>query len=834
MGQLHTKHEQLPLNKLKEEGHEKYLGVHPELPNPHNPSDLPESGKERQQLGGQQNQHHYSQNDASPLEQPAHHPSKFQHMQDIQQLQKQSIEEEPLRKEQGIQFQKQQQEDQLHHLQLQLQLQRQREIKQQLQHQLNQQKKIRLQLQQQLKYQQEQHQKRTSPRKPPRIPQYSLHASSLLTDQSNYVRLGDNVGSVIALGDFTADRYSDLLVVLNTDRLRCITVLPWNHHSFSFFQMDSSTKNVSTPVFCIDSIPNIASDAVIASASTLDSNGDGLLDVMLIIRKSPNKHFAALLLGDGAGVFTYDQTLPGVTPFALIMDANDDMRSDIFFISSKHERIFYINNPSGIFTKQIWRPFPSSNFSSPSNHSCLPTFPFNSNAFVDIDGDCTPDLVVTTTCGMELWLNEPANTSASNAWPNGHFYPKPMFYFHQLQIPHNEHSFLLLNKTVWDSKNGDSHAVFADFNADGAIDIAVFNSGYRTLRISYGVRQSHVNRMLCARDGPVRFLTRTALTDVEASTVDFGATLVPPMIRTGDFNFDGLIDLMFVDADSGTVSLFKAAVAHEERPNWLGRAAWPRTSSYVERMWFSLTGLDGEPAPRNTKVVTFLRYVESPILHHVEDPLAAAFFDTDESGRQDIIISQRHGTRLIWNNYEKMDDVVYFKATGVNAAPPTGLNLRYGQGLQKGSSLLNSQPFSPLPGNTFKLSYVGRHRRETQICSQCSQSSVLTLQSCSCLFGITRIANYIEEMAMGGAGGVQSWMSLMPNALAMVWPQRPTTPGGSVKWKVSYLSKGRDGQMKGIVLVLFITLAILLVAIIYIHNLERSNNDSEKFDFGYT
>lgn len=44
------------------------------------------------------------------------------------------------------------------------------------------------------------------------------------------MRLGDNVGTTKAIGEFTTDRYLDLLVVLESIRLRCITVLVWNHN----------------------------------------------------------------------------------------------------------------------------------------------------------------------------------------------------------------------------------------------------------------------------------------------------------------------------------------------------------------------------------------------------------------------------------------------------------------------------------------------------------------------------------------------------------------------------------------------------------------------------
>lgn len=695
-------------------------------------------------------------------------------------------------------------------------------------------------------------------RRPPHISRNPLSNSHLFTDQTEYIRLGDDVGSVLAIGDFTADRYADLLVVLNTHRLRCVAVLVWDHHSYSFQRAstpDLKSSSFSSP-FCIDSVPSIPSNAVIASASTFDANADGLLDVLLIVHRSKTKHLGCVLLGDGTGKLAFDQIIPDVNPYSLIMDANDDMRSDIFFINPKGERIFYINDPPGSFTRYVWEPYALMNSSS-SSENCQATYPFNSNSFVDINGDCLPDLIVTTNCGMEVWLNQAANLTTFNLklWQNGHFSGKPVRNFHNLQLPQHQDSFITLNKAVWDFDKDDSHAAFFDFNSDGAIDIAVINSRLRNIRISYNVRRARVDRKLCTRDEPLQFLTQTALSDVEISALNFGPTLIPPMLHVGDFNYDGLADLLFVDRDSGTLSLYTARLMQESHSNWLDRskrrihASQPQRSplsSLVQRLVFAFTGETDESSRYTADMVTYQRCAECSELQNVEDPLAATFFDVDESGRQDILISQQRGTRLIWNNYEHTDDLVYFKATGVNSANPSANPsnswIIHPQPPQIPSSSIHagpstssySQPFSPLPGNTFKISYGGRYRRETQTCTQCPQSSLLTLQSCSCLFGITRIANYIEEMAMGGAGGVRSWMALMPNALAIIWPQHPSPQGSFVKWRVSYLSKGRDGQLKRIVYVLCVTLAILFIAIVYMHNAERCENRAARnSQFGY-
>lgn len=677
----------------------------------------------------------------------------------------------------------------------------------------------------------------TAPRSPPHIPQNPLLQSSLLSDQSEYLQLGDNVGTVLAVGDFTADRFTDLLVIAPYSSIpRSISVLCWHHPSYSFRPAPSYPDSSFKSVFSIDSIPGMTSHALIASAATFDANADGLLDVLLIILLSSDRYVAAVIHGNGSGSLRFDRLLPDVNPYSLILDANDDMLYDIFFVTPQGKRIFYINGPPGRFQRHLWDPWPNST-------SCVPTYPYNSNSYVDINGDCSPDLVVTSSCGMEVWLNYSPNMSHTPAWPNGHHYGKARRHFHNMSYPQNAQHFILLNKTVWDPSSGDGQATFADFNADGSNDIAVLNQQTQTIRISYYIRRAQLQHILCTADPRGYFQTFVALDGVPVSATNLAKTVVSPMLHTGDVNFDGFADILLLDGESGTVALYTSSLI-SEKSVWFAPRTWP-FSRILKRILFPILGHDSSYSfPEHPEILKFVRFSDSPILHQLEDPIAASFFDVDESGRQDILVSQRHGTRLIWNNCKGIGDSVYFKATGVDV-PHVPKNQSVKRISSNSFSRARSQKFSPLPGTTFKLTYGGRHRRETHICTQCPQSGAFALQQCSCFFGITRIANYIEEMAMAGADGVHTWVSMMPNAMAFVWPQRSTAWQTGIasdkesrgvttmKWKVSYLSKGRDGQLQKIVCVLGIALGILLIFIVYIQSAERLRHNNTKPIVGY-
>lgn len=653
---------------------------------------------------------------------------------------------------------------------------------------------------------------RESDRKPPAVHSGPLSRDPWLTDQSEYVGLGDDRGLTIAVADFTNDRYSDLLVIPNSQIMRAVQALIWNHHVYSFQDVSECKNSMYQPIFSLDEVGKLSYEATIASSSTLDANSDGYLDVLLSVRISDKHYIGIMLLGDGSGCFRLNQMLPDVTPGLLIMDVNDDESSDIFFVSVAKERVFYLNDNVGGFMKKAWKP-------RSGVDPCPPTSPLNSNAFVDINGDCLPDLVVTTRCGMEVWFNDGLKNKPVSRWTVGKEFRKVLHKdFSELVLPADKGRFMLLDKSIWSVASGDGNACFADFNGDGTIDIGVPNMEDGEVRISYNTRLSRQRTQLCSVDSTWHFVTDVALRNVPVSDTAFGLTRVQSAIRVGDFNFDSKLDILLINGETGTLNLYEARSVHPHTTWFPGSRGLAR---FTKGLLFSITGSYRDRSVDLPDVIEYTRSSETAALNSIEDPLGAVFIDLDESGRQDILIPQVHGTRLLWNNLKEFEDSVFFKATGVDTV----------RGHEK-SSFVAQQSFLPTPGNTFKLTYGGRYGRETHVCGQCPQTGGFSLQSCSCIFGITRIANYIEEMAMGGAHGVRTWKNLMPNAQAVVWQRR--SQRGVTKWKISYLSKGRDGQMKRIVFVLVTTLVILLVVIVYTHGLERLEENGNKLAIGYT
>lgn len=612
--------------------------------------------------------------------------------------------------------------------------------------------------------------------------------ANLFSDESDRIGLGDNTGITLAVGDFTSDRATDLLA---TDiSLRVVHVHEW---AASAFHRAGS--------FSLDDIDRLSKTSTIVSAATFDANADGQLDALLSVQVG-KKYIGVLLAGDGRGGLSFLQLLPELAPNVLVLDANGDMLTDLFYVNEERQRVFYINNPPGNLTRRAW---------SPDLARCQPLWPHSSNAFVDVDGDCLPDLVVSSSCGLEVWRHSSHHEFAQAGQNRAESY-----IFSNVNSSSGPVS--ILDASVWSPHSGDGRATFADFNGDGTIDIAVPNVHTRQLRISYGIRDPPERRVLCSPASHWHFRTIVAYSDFLVNETNLDQNAVQSGMSVGDFNYDGKLDILALDSERGTINLLEAERFAHKSVKQKGKPPNDNIIGWFVRSFGWLTGA----STARFESVRFHRYSESLALQTLEDPIAASFFDTGERGRQDILVVQRHGTRLLMNNYSNVGDVVYFKTTSVNAAHNGWKSPKDGE-----------QAFAPLPGNTFKISYHGRQHKETRVCSQCPQSGILSLQSCSCLFGITKIANYIEQMDMGGAEGVKTWHALMPNALAVIWPKRPSLSSHSPRiWKISYVARGRDRQMKLIVLVLCISLVVLLFAILYVHRNEKLEASLCQVDIG--
>jgi FG-GAP-like repeat len=410
-------------------------------------------------------------------------------------------------------------------------------------------------------------------------------------------------------------------------------------------------------------------------------------------------------------------------------------------------------------------------------------------AFVDLDGDCLADLVVPTTCGLEVWRN-PASGSRT---------------FWELSVKRDTGSYYrFFGPEVFNHVHGDAALVFADFDGDGTIDIGVPNRNRKDLLVFRNVQSERKRGNLCTPDPAWRLKARVGLASglhLDPGSIGplFGRISVPTSVHIGDYDLDGLPDLLIVDSSKGIPVIFRN-LGHWDSET---AAMQPHFAPIADNAALAKAAGSGTA-------------------------IAALFFDTDEIGRQDImVIKNRNSTSLVWNTFITKSDSLFFKGTCLSALPYHG----------------PARPFAPVAGNTFKVSYMARtsRHRVTRICSQCSQSGPWSLKPCNCLFGLLQISNYIEEIAVGAGGASRSWTNLMPNSMAVVWAEDTRSASGSLSsadWWMEYFTQRRGGQMLRVVAVLTVALGVLGASILLLQQRERKEdraNESEHvqlFNFG--
>lgn len=775
-----------------------------------------------------------------------------------------------------------------------------------------------------------------------------------LSDQSEHVRLGAGSGAVVAVGDFNRDRFVDVLVA-DTATLRSLRVRLWRHAAFAFEDAPGPPLVLGSPL---------------KSVQTADVDGDGALDVLVCDGTD-----TVVWYGDGHGGFFggRSSTLPGVGADALVMDANADLRPDLFVGAADGSRTFWVNQGNGSFVARRWDfwgaggrangtaatastatataatpaaptitavapatgrmtsmvrvagpagrrlhatarrvvaagrafaagrsgrggegggsfvaavaaasrrttavvPAPSPR-RSPTG-GCAVVSP-SSAAFVDMDGDCLPDLLLPTTCGLEVWSNPAAGGGSAPFW--------------ELTLPPGSvdrdavaPTHTLFGRDVYDAAAGDGMVVLSDFNADGAIDVGVLNGPRKSFVVHLnGPAAMAGNADLGAGRGAPssrRLLLSSSSGDLCVPAISWDLTVggglapgdahfaattlgpifrkvsIPPTLRVGDYDLDGLPDLVGV-SPAGHVQLYRnmggwgtpeaaAAVAGAGRVGttaaWLGK----RRRRGRERRGGPNAG-DGDAA--------FVRVADDAALRLASDrdAVAATFFDTDESGRQDLLIIKRSNeTRLVWNEHSAGTDSLFFKGTAATRshhgpsssrsaevmvagsgdgrggdASGTGAGARVGVAPLVRATVRSSSSrpaAAAAAGVSFKITFASRAGHERHACSQCPQSAHFALQPCACVFGLLHISNYIQEMAVGAGAASRSWANLMPNSLAVVWAAPAADPDG---WWMEYFTQRRGGQMRGVVVALAVGLGVCGAGIAYLRHQERKEDWEER------
>ncbi|GJQ08831.1 hypothetical protein GpartN1_g622.t1 [Galdieria partita] len=310
---------------------------------------------------------------------------------------------------------------------------------------------------------------------------------------------------------------------------------------------------------------------------------------------------------------------------------------------------------------------------------------------------------------------------------------------------------------------------FLDVNKDGTIDMAVGDPDTHYLNFWLNLQKRRKFGDLCSPDDEWTMQRYESDTVAGAKTTHIDKVMnVPRRIFWGDINLDGYPDLLFIDETSNAVTLL------ENRGNWdvLNATHFDKMKDNEKLQQLSI------------------------------DTVAVAVVDI--RGGVDILLSQQHSTRLL--SLENHYPAEFLKAVSLS-----GL-----------SYFSFPHSYTPLAGNTFKISYDGVNGRVYQICSQCPQTANLPLQSCDCFFGLKDMANYIAEVSLGTGQYTQRWENLMPNTVAVVW----TVDGD---WWMEILTPKRAGQMLGVVIVLVSLSVGLGIWVLILMWQERRQDKREQY-----
>ncbi|KAL1405541.1 hypothetical protein Q8F55_009179 [Vanrija albida] len=579
-------------------------------------------------------------------------------------------------------------------------------------------------------------------------------------------------GRVAAIGDADGDQNSDLFVI--SEDKKKVRLWLWDRDNFRY--------KPGAELSFKEHVRNIV---------PMDFDADGRLDLLVMMGAlaeggwwggggKPRTDMEVVL--GGAEGFGTGETWPVETCTAgqpLIFDAEGSLRpSMLAFLREQYKdpvpRVWF-NNGTGFEVT-------TSGIMTPSENACE-FGDLHSSAYVDIDGDCRPDLVLHCKKArpgemrLQTWLN---NGDAG-------------YHIHQ----------------EYDLPPGAQALTFADINRDGAIDL-VFPTCAKTfpsrgtgsdcaIHIAYNVQAglcsteaSQFERNgdlkcrgwgdLCRRDKLATFSLRkvdewhTSFNVADLFPDDTGVELMVAApgnrniqipIRAGDFDVDGFPDLL-ITVRNGT-SHRKVKVL-KNVPCGKGVFGCPTKSG----RGFVVAGGKGWEA-----------------LEAITDSTGASWIDLDDDGSLDIMVHRdgKEQITFIQNNF--FHDAFFLKAQVLNGAcegtcEPAGGGKKY-SALGAGYS-----------GASFKFTvFDTAGRRHAQQVPQLPQTGYQALQSPHTFIGLGRTNNYVENLVVGTTlyepdDGRTSLEAVIPNSQLIVNPPWPLSGDSLYKLKPPVTKRNKE------------------------------------------
>ena len=370
-----------------------------------------------------------------------------------------------------------------------------------------------------------------------------------------------------------------------------------------------------------------------------------------------------------------------------------------------------------------------------------------SPAYFDVNGDCLPDLVLPCVgsgggTDLRVWYRKGGDDLLASTTPSASWTPFS--------------ASLTLRQLV-----------FGDFAAQGTMSVLAVGSDGSLYYVAnahgtggYGDR--------CGFSGTPSLRDAVAVPITDSSGQNAVRLNASTQLHLIDYNFDGLPDLFAVS--DGTALMLKNTYSNNALRFQAQRAPTFNTLYSVQ--------------------------VTSP----------AAAYDTDQTGRQDLVLGTATGTQLWYNTIQQSN--AFLTCMVLDAAPYQS----------------QSRPFSESAGSTSLVAYQSKQGLQKHACSQCPQSgSAQSIAACQCFDGLNAMLNYVEELAVGAGHAHRSWTNLLPNSFAVVYP---LSADSANQWKLQYYTKKNIGSIAGVIIVLASSMAVLAVTIVVL--MWRESREDKK------
>jgi len=183
------------------------------------------------------------------------------------------------------------------------------------------------------------------------------------------IDVGYNGASPLAFADFDSDSFTDIISYQSPN----IVISRWNNHNFAFenyleFFSPEKPKNVFVG----------------------DFNYDGAVDI-IVVGNSNSYMFHGYLNNVSSPLIIMSSTDFG-SPQPTLFDYDGNLLPDFIGVNDGRVAIWKNNGTAFLVENNI-------------DSFCVPKDP-HSNAFVDINGDCIPDLVLFCGNEIQIWINK--------------------------------------------------------------------------------------------------------------------------------------------------------------------------------------------------------------------------------------------------------------------------------------------------------------------------------------------------------------------------------------------------------------------------------------------